>query len=344
MGDSFDRVRVALRGGKPDRVPISLWGHMYYKYGDVTFREASRDPEKLTKAHVAFSERFGVDFLKMMPDGMYMAESWGTGLRWDEESANAYAQEFGVRKADEWSKLEVLDPSRDRILSDQLKAVRLLFNELEGRIPFIQTIFSPISWAMKIAGSEQVLRDMRQNPDVLKQGLDTIAESVLTFGQECLDRGVTGFFYAIQNSSTHMMTDAEYEEFNVRYDMKILKAFSKAEFLMLHPCTRTKGDEFYVDKIAEYPVHAINWWDRGSPFTLSKARETYGSKFCLIGGLDNKETLLKGTIQQVEKEAMEAIESVGKSGGFMLGPGCTVSHKTPDENLHAAVATASKYS
>jgi len=344
MEDHFDRVHTALKGRTPDRVPVSLWGHMYYKYGGVTFREASRDPEKLTKAHLAFCEEFDVDFLKMMPDGMYMTESWGTKLNWDDENANTHAQEFGVRETDDWEKLKVLDVSKDRILSDQLKAVKLLANGLEGRIPFIQTLFNPISWAIKIAGQERVSKDMKRNPSILKRGLETISKSVIAFGHECLDRGVTGFFLALQNGSTDLMTPSEFDEFSLEYDINVLSELARSEFLLLHVCTRNRGDQFYTDKIAKYPAHAINWWDRGSPLTLSRAKEMYGHKFCLIGGLDNKETLLNGSPKQVEEEAKEALESVGKRGGFMLGPGCTVSHRTPDENLRAAISATSKYS
>ena len=82
----------ALRGKATDRIPISLWGHMYFRYADVSFIEASRDPEKMVKAHLAFREKFDVDFLKMMPDGMYMAEAWGTKLRWENGNAHSLLQ------------------------------------------------------------------------------------------------------------------------------------------------------------------------------------------------------------------------------------------------------------
>jgi len=342
--DHFDRVRTCLKGGRPDRVPISFWGHMYYKYGQVTFREASREPEKLAHAHLAFCRKFDIDFLKMMPDGMYMAERWGTKLNWDQETANALPQEFGVKKADDWERLSVLNPSTDPVLLDQLKAVELLADGLDGSMPFIQTLFTPITWAIKTAGQDRVIDDMRKEGGSLKHGLEMMTESVVAFGQQCLDRGVTGFFLAMQNGSTDLMTPSEFDEFSLEYDLRILRALSKAEFLLLHVCTRRKGDRFDVDRIAKYPVHAISWWDRGSPLTLSKVRELLGTKFCLVGGLDHKETLLNGFPQQIEEEAREAIESVGKNGGFMLGPGCTVSHKTPDRNLNAAIFAASKYS
>jgi len=342
MIDHFDRVHTCLKGKRPDRVPVSFWGHMYYKYAPVTFREASREPEKLANAHLAFCRKFDIDFIKMMPDGMYMAESWGTKLNWDQETANALPQEFGVKKATDWARLNVLNPSTDPILRDQLKGVELLADGLDGRLPFIQTLFTPITWAIKTAGQDRVIKDIRQQPSFLRQGLETITESVIAFGQECLDRGATGFFLAMQNGSTDLMTPSEFDEFSLKYDLRILRALSKAEFLLLHVCTRRKGDRFDVDRIAKYPVHAISWWDRGSPLTLPKVRDFLGSKFCLVGGLDHKETLLNGSTQQVEEEAKEAIESNGKNGSFILGPGCTLSHKTPDRNLNAVISVASK--
>jgi uroporphyrinogen decarboxylase len=314
---------------------------MYFRYADVSFIEASRDPEKMVKAHLAFREKFDVDFLKMMPDGMYMAEAWGTKLKW--ENGNAWNLESGVKRTEDWARVQALDPARDPILVAQLKAVGLLADKIGGEIPFIQTIFSPLTWAIKIAGVKQVMQDMRQNSSALASGLERIAESVASFGRECLNKGATGFFFAMQNTSKNNLTATEFDEFSFRYDMKILKELGASEFIMLHMCTR-KGDEFYIDKIGKYPVHAINWWDKGSPLTLRKAREILGEKFCLIGGLDHVETLPKGTPEQVQEEVRMAVESVGKGGRFILGPGCTLPATTPAENLLAAIRAASTYS
>jgi uroporphyrinogen-III decarboxylase len=97
-----------------------------------------------------------------------------------------------------------------------------------------------------------------------------------------------------------------------------------------------------TDKIKEYPVHALNWWDKGTTLTLQKAKQELSRKFCLVSGIDENTLLTKGS-EQVEREVKEAIEVAASDGGFMLGPGCAMKAGTPEANISAAFEAAKKY-
>jgi len=38
---------------------------------------------------------------------------------------------------------------------------------------------------------------MRSQPDAVKQGLETIAQTCIEFGEACIDEGLTGIFYGL---------------------------------------------------------------------------------------------------------------------------------------------------
>lgn len=91
-----------------------------------------------------------------------------------------------------------------------------------------------------------------------------------------------------------------------------------------------------------YSVDAINWYD--SSFTpLEKAKKIYGDKFCLVGGVDHRQTMLNGTTQQVEAAVKDTIKKAGQNGGLIIGPGCTLNADTPLANYNAVARAVEKY-
>ena len=54
-----ERVRAAVEGREPDRVPVSVWMHISDK---------DQDSRSLAEAMVEFNEKYDYDFIKMMPD------------------------------------------------------------------------------------------------------------------------------------------------------------------------------------------------------------------------------------------------------------------------------------
>ena len=66
-------------------------------------------------------------------------------------------------------------------------------------------------------------------------------------------------------------------------------------------------------------------------------------KTTLIGTVDPSAILAMGSIEDVVREARHDLEYLSKGGGFLLSPGCTLPHITPDENVMALVETAKTY-
>ena len=66
-------------------------------------------------------------------------------------------------------------------------------------------------------------------------------------------------------------------------------------------------------------------------------RMAEGKKFfrgAVAGGIDHKKTLVEGSVNDVIAEAEKACTLTGAER-WILGPGCSISTKTPAENLRA---------
>ncbi|MEM2882510.1 MAG: uroporphyrinogen decarboxylase family protein [Candidatus Bathyarchaeia archaeon] len=335
-----ERLLSAIRREGPDRVPISLWWHAYNLNAGIGFREFARDGKKNAMAHLAFLKDFDVDFLKVTPDGLFFLEDWGGRLEYDEGAAIPKAAEYAVKSAEDWERLEALDPRRAKLHYEQLRSLEVIAERL-GDFPFLETVFNPFTIAIKIAGEGRVREDMRKDPRALKEGLKVITETTIDFIKEALEIGAIGIFYSIKTLSAKSITRAEFEEFNKPYDLKIMDSMRDADVVMIHAHNDEQGDDLLIDEVLDYGANSLHWWDKGTTLSLERARAELSDRFSLAGGIDHKGTMLR-TPSEVEAEIRDAIRAVGGEG-FILGPGCTLSPRTPRENMLAAIAAARKY-
>jgi len=74
---------------------------------------------------------------------------------------------------------------------------------------------------------------------------------------------------------------------------------------------------------------------------IYKAKEVLGDHMCIQGGVPP--TILQtGSPQDIEALCKKLIKTVGKNGGFILGPGSAIDYARP-ENVKAMVDSAKKY-
>ena len=76
---------------------------------------------------------------------------------------------------------------------------------------------------------------------------------------------------------------------------------------------------------------------------LKELKRLYGHKLTLKGNLHTTNTMLRGTPDDVRREARKAIDEGAAGGRFILSTGDQCGRDTPDANLHAMVETARTY-
>ena len=69
-------------------------------------------------------------------------------------------------------------------------------------------------------------------------------------------------------------------------------------------------------------------------------KETYGEKLCFEGGVSVQHTLPFGTVEDVITETTHLVHTLGKDGGYILGPSHAIQAGTPAENVLAMFDTA----
>ena len=314
-----ERIKAALRSKEVDRIPLSIWLHYPHK---------DQDPRSLAETQVQVLRQFDYDFIKLMPFGLYSVQDWGCKIKiFGTPLEPAIVEDYGVKSAEDWKALAEL-PATYGTWGKQLQLAQHVGRLLGGEAPFIQTLFSPLTTARKLAG-DRVFSDMKDHPRVLHEALAIITATTINFVKANIEAGVGGFFFATQCATYDLMTDKEHDEFGRKYDLMVFEQFKdKTFFNVLH----IHGDNIMFAKLLDYPANCLNWHDRWVPPSLGQARKLTDK--CLLGGINEKKVLANQTPAVISQHVGEAVQDAGKTG-FILGPGCVAEPSTPEINYFA---------
>ena len=316
-----ERIQATL-GRKPvDRLPVAFWRHV---------PDVDHTARGLADAMLAFQHRWDLDLIKVMSSGVYCVEDWGCRVAYQGSPNGAKAcTQHAVREVGHWAKLKPLDPGQG-VLGRELEALRLILKGRSDDVPVFHTVFTPLTIARKLAG-ERLAQDLRDHPAAVLAALDIITETVSRYAAAVVKTGAEGIFYASQDANPDTMSQADHAKFAMPYSRRVLDSLKGSPVrIMLH----VHGQRIYFDQKATLPVAAINWHDRLTEPSLGEALKRFGG--AAVGGLGEKEVLLKGPPSAVTAQAQDAVRQSGGTG-VIVAPGCVLPLATPDENLEAAV-------
>ena len=320
----IERVQKLLAGEKTDRAAINLWKH---------FPPYDENPKDLVEKTIQFQQRFNWDFVKVTYQGLYSVQDWGSTIKWparDSEWPNTCSTvgvvtDFGIKKPEDWAKLKVL-PLDEGAMADSVLVAKQISETFKGEAPVVVTVFNPLTTAIKMSGDKFFIH-LRQNPELVKKGLEIITQTTINFVKELAKNQADGIFFASQLGTYDKLSVAEFQEFGVPYDMEILNSIKdKTWFNIMH----MHGNAPMFDIMEKYPVQAVNWHDRLVTLNLKEGKSKTNK--LVIGGVDEFGTLLNGTEAEILAQFKDAFEQAG-SNKLILGPGCCVPLNVSEDRL-----------
>ncbi len=314
-----ERIQACFRGETTDRTPIALWRH---------FPVDDQDPETLAASTLHFQNTYDFDIVKVTPASSFAVKDWGVEDQWmgDAEGSRRYTKRI-IQEPGDWEKLAPLEPTSPH-LAGQLACLRLIRQNLSPETPLIQSIFSPLAQAKNLIGNEKLIEHMREYPEAVLKGLDTIAKTTAKFVEAVCEAGVDGIFYAVQHAQSELLSLEEYKTFGIPFDHKVLETTDDLWCNMLH----LHGRDIYFSLLRMYNFQIVNWHDRETYPSLAEAQSLFKGTLC--GGL-RQDTLVFEDQAKVKGEAEDAIKQT-KSHRFILGTGCVVPVTASHGNLMAA--------
>lgn len=332
MSEHWERIRAALAGERAAAVPVSLWRH---------FPEDDQRAETLAEATLAWQRQFGFDFVKLMPPGDYPVIAWGGASRYQgSPSGTRTVTHYPVQRVEDWEHLELVPVERG-VLAEVVRTVRLVAQELGGAVPILQTIFSPLTVAMKLSNG-LVLAHLAADPGAVEAGLAVISEVMRALVEASLAAGADGIFFATQCATAEVLDEAGYARWGKPWDLAVLAAArgqavgaaerSSEPLLLLH----LHGQQPHFDLLSDYPVQIVNWHDRRTGLSLAEGARRSGR--CVAGGIDESR-IAEMTPDEVAGQVRDAIAQL-EGRRLLVTPGCVIPIHTPVPNVAAAVRAA----
>lgn len=319
---SWERVAAAIAGQEVDRPPLSLWRHLPNRDQSAT---------ALADATLEWQSRFGFDFVKLMPPGDYPTIDWGAESEYrGSPGGTRETTRYPVTALDDWRRITPVPVDRG-MNREVIEASRLVSERLGGAVPVLQTIFSPLTVAMKLSQG-RVIAHLRQRPDVIHEALAAIAAVTRRMLAASLERGATGIFFATQCATTDLLSIEEYRDFGIRHDLAVLEGAGASRFTLLH----LHGDHIMFDELKGYPIHALNWHDRRTRPSLAEGERSSGRS--VVGGI-NERAIATMSAAEAAAQARDAVEQL-QGRHLMIAPGCVIPITTPHRTIEAVVRAA----
>jgi len=312
------RLETAINGGKVDRLPVALWRHWP---GD------DQDAAALAAAHLKWQADYDWDVVKVGPASSYSVVDWGVEDRWEGHiEGTRTTTHYPIQAPEDWEMLRPLNPGRG-MLARQIEALRLVGEGLRGEVPFLATIFSPLSVAKHLAGNETMLSHMRHSPEAFRHGLETITESIARFIDAARATGIAGIYYAVQHAAYPLLSRDEFEAFGRLHDQQILEDAGDlwCNFVHLH------GTRVMFDLVADYPAAFLNWHDRDTGISLAEGLAQI--RGAASGGVSQWSIHHEGPNTTLA-EIADAREQTGDRR-LLLSTGCVIMTTTPLRNIRA---------
>lgn len=340
--NSVERTLATLAHKQPDRVPVDLHNFMMTPkfVGAVGSADFYRDGEALAEGQIRAWKRFGHDVLLIENGTAALAEACGVEVEYLSDSAPV-ATIPAITSLDEVDSLKIPDPYKDPLLSELLKATRIVVNEI-GKEAFIigRADQGPFSLACEIRGMSEFLLDLAlgEQLDKVHQLLDFCRQVSERYALAQIEQGAHATSIGDSPSGPDMISPKYYREFAYPYVQKLAATLNKKNILLAyHIC----GNATPIMAEMVHSGAAIIEIDQKSD--QKECKSLAAGKATLLGPIDPSEVMANGTPELVVEKCKEALVNLSPGGGFILGPGCALPSTTPDENIDAMIETAKNF-
>jgi uroporphyrinogen decarboxylase len=301
--------RDTLFGFVNNETPIDYVPAAFFMHFDPAYHHGQAAIDK----HLEFFRYTGMDFVK---------------IQYEKLQPTA----FHIQKVEDWAEAPLYP---QEFFDEPVAVVDGLVKAAKGEALVIMTLYSPLMWAMQLAGGVNLAAHLEENPDVVKKGFDIMTENVINLVRGCKRVGVDGFYASSQGGEAFRFPSTD---FFIKYikptDLAVWEEIRSCEFNILHICDYVGGYDD-LTPFLDYPGQVVNCSLKLGERRLQpkEVSEMFGRPF--MGGLERKGVIATGSRDQIRQTAQEVLAQAPDR--FILAADCTVPSETPWENLKAAI-------
>jgi [methyl-Co(III) methanol-specific corrinoid protein]:coenzyme M methyltransferase len=207
-----------------------------------------------------------------------------------------------------------------------LDAISILRRHVGGKAAIVGKVMGPWTLAYHMAGTQNLLLHVGLGEkDKINKMLRRLMPVTTAFARAQFQAGADIVVLA-DHATGNLVGPYHYKEYLLPIHQEMTATIEGP--LILHVCGNcTDRLELFAD--AGFDGYHFEW-----QVDAKAAVERIGHRMCLVGNVNNAQTLFQGSPEDVRKQARYAVEA----GVSIIAPECAIPLSTPMDNLKALVA------
>ena len=335
--NSVERVRCAVNGDLPDRVPcVALIIQHAIRLNRVRYDHYAQDPQLLVDTQIRTWQTYGYDGFHVSSDNWVLPQALGCPVRFFPDQPPVGTEKILAENKD-LSRLTRPQTGTEGRMAFKVEATRLAVEAVGDRC-HLKTCFDqgPFTLASALRGIENLMTDCYDDPTYVHDLLEICTDAIIKFAVACGQARPHALTFG--DSAAGLLNRDLFEKFALPYEKQVAQALAQLDIpTFLHICGNTAH---IVDLMgsAGFPGLEVDYQN-----DIAFYKEKTGGSVCLQGNLEPAGLLLNGSGEQVRQAAREALEQGMPGGRFILSAGCDIFADTPSANIKAMVDACGEF-
>ncbi len=352
-----ERFLTALSVRQPDRVPLYIHGinegpiigiarHLMEGLPEPKQFDEMDEAERLKLVDGLFRihEHFEVDGFTCFEinhtervDASHLRDHWGVVF---ERNPHGIPVPVGhpIPDAAALDAYRAPEPRREHLLLLDLARQRF-----GGQVALVWMMRGAFVLGWRLAGMENLMLQMYDDPGFVHR----LAETTTAFGlaqlELLIEAGVDVLLVEddIADTDSSLISPAQFREFVNPYNRRLVDRAHEAGLkVMRHSDGNLWG---LLDTLLESGYDGLNPLEPQAGMHLHEVKAYCGDRLCLVGNIDCRDLLPKGTPEQVDAAVQQAIEAAGAGGGYILSSSNSLHPGVDPENCIAMFEATKKH-
>lgn len=320
------RFLSGILGGRVDCLPVgsvtSVATVDQMQMTGAFFPDVHLDGEKMARLAAGAHDILGYDAI--MPYFSVQAEATALGCQVDWGGVDT----MPVERTHPWAEPEQVQVPDDFLERPSIKAVldaiRILRREYGHHVAIVGKVMGPWTLSYHVHGIQDFLLETITEPGKVRGFLDRLKEVSVLFAVAQVRAGADVICLA-DHATGDLVGPWTYRDVLLPYHQELTRRIGCP--MVLHICGNT------LDRLDDICRSGFDCFHFDSKVDAGAAVKKVAGRISLMGNINNPQTLLGGTPDQVAAQTRYALEA----GVQVIGPECAIPLRTPLENLKAVV-------
>jgi MtaA/CmuA family methyltransferase len=339
--NGHERISAALKGEKPDKIPIMLHNFlMAAREHGVTMEQYRNSPRIIADTFISAVDKYQYDGILVDIDTVTLAGAVGVKVDFPVNDA-ARSHDGNIADLDDVFKLKPVKVADYKYIQIWLEAVRLLKEYYKDEIYIRGNCDqAPFSLASMMRGAQTWMLDLMMGTEeqitfLLEYCTDATSQFIRLMAQTGCDMVSNGDSPA----GPEMISAEMYVKYAMPYSKRIVEAAHKEGLAYaLHICGNT---DVILGHMKQTGADAF---ELDYKTDISKIYNLLHDSATFIGNIDPSGVIALGTTDEIKQKTLELLSVYKNSNRFILNAGCAIPPTTPSQNIKIMIETARNFS